>query len=245
MMTIGSATSTNGSIQAGMGRNMQSDSVSKGIQKQIENAQKRLQELSSNEELPLEEKMKKRQEIQQEITELSQQMRQRQIEMRKKQQPKGNSMDEMLGSGRKQRASKAGSKDSGMSQAGMKAMILADVSMKQAQVQGSIATQMEGRAGVLESEIKQDKAMGANVEKKEEELADIKQTAQQAVTGQMSALAEANQAMKDAGRAEQESKPEDEAEDVKTEGTSVDAKAEQTDAGKTGEAQVQSVDIRL
>ena len=35
-------------------------------------------------------------------------------------------------------------------------MISADSSMKQAKVQGSMATQMEGRAGVLESEIKQD-----------------------------------------------------------------------------------------
>lgn len=49
MMTIGSATSTSRNVQAGMCRNMPSDSVSKGIQKQIENAQKRLQELSSNE----------------------------------------------------------------------------------------------------------------------------------------------------------------------------------------------------
>ena len=49
MVTIGSATSTSSNVQAGVGRNMPSDSVSKGIQKQIENAQKRLQELSSNE----------------------------------------------------------------------------------------------------------------------------------------------------------------------------------------------------
>jgi len=49
-------------------------------------------------------------------------------------------------------------------------MISADSSMKRAKVQGSMATQMEGRAGVLESEIKQDAGKG-NTEKKEEELA--------------------------------------------------------------------------
>ncbi len=51
-------------------------------------------------------------------------------------------------------------------------MISAESSMKQAKVQGSMATQMEGRAGVLESEIKQDAGKG-NTEKKEEELADL------------------------------------------------------------------------
>ena len=38
------------------------DSVSKNIQNQIANAQQKLQDLSSNEELSLEDKMKKRQE---------------------------------------------------------------------------------------------------------------------------------------------------------------------------------------
>ena len=50
MMTIGSVTGTNSSnMQAGRsGMNMQTDSVSKNIQNQIANAQKQLQELSSN-----------------------------------------------------------------------------------------------------------------------------------------------------------------------------------------------------
>ena len=43
------------------------DSVSKNIQNQIANAQKQLQELSANKEMSIEEKMKKRQEIQQQI----------------------------------------------------------------------------------------------------------------------------------------------------------------------------------
>ena len=63
MMTIGNVTNSDYSMQVGMSRNMQGDSVSKGIQKQIENAQKKLQDLSSNEEMTLEDKMKKRQEI--------------------------------------------------------------------------------------------------------------------------------------------------------------------------------------
>ena len=71
-----------------MGMAQANDSVSKNIQNQIANAQQKLQDLSSNEELSLEDKMKKRQEIQQEITNLNQQLRQHQIEQRKEQQSK-------------------------------------------------------------------------------------------------------------------------------------------------------------
>ena len=149
-----------------------SDSVSKNIQNQIANAQKKLQELSSNEELSIEDKMKKRQEIQREINNLNQQLRQHQMEQRKEQQMKKTSMDDMLGGSRKT-GPKSGRQSAGLSQASMQAMISADSSMKQAKVQGSMATQMEGKAGVLESEIKMDKGRGASTEKKEEELADF------------------------------------------------------------------------
>lgn len=44
----------------------------------------------------------------------------------------------------------------GMSQTGMQAMFSAASSMKLAKVQGSTATQIKGRANVLEAEIKQD-----------------------------------------------------------------------------------------
>ena len=47
----------------GMNIMQSNDSVSKNLQSQIANAQKQLQELSSNNEMSLEEKMKKRQEF--------------------------------------------------------------------------------------------------------------------------------------------------------------------------------------
>lgn len=59
-----------------MGMNRATDSYSRNIQNQITNAQKRLQELSSNEDMTLEERMKKRQEIQQQISDLNMQLRQ-------------------------------------------------------------------------------------------------------------------------------------------------------------------------
>lgn len=202
MMTISSVTGTNNNhMQAeNSGMNMQTDSVSKNIQNQIANKQKQLQELSSNEEMSLEEKMKKRQEIQQEITALNQQLRQHQITQRKEQQSKGSSMEDMLEGS--QKTVKSGKQKSGLSQSNMQAMISADSSMKQAKVQGSVALQMEGRANVLESEIKMDQDRGVSTKRKKEELADIQSKAQAATTSQMSALADANNIVEEASKKE-------------------------------------------
>ena len=181
----------------GMNMTKATDSVSKNIQNQIANAQKQLQELSANKDMSIEEKMKKRQEIQQQITDLNNQLRQHQIEQRKEQQAKKSSMDDMLG-GSKKTAPKAGKQSTGLSQASMKAMISADSAMAQAQVQGGVATKMEGRAGVLESEIKLDSARGDDVEAKKEELAEVEQKAVQAESAQMNTLATANKELEEA-----------------------------------------------
>jgi len=70
MMKIGSMNEAGG-VQAGKSSiKMQMDPVSKNIQNQIANAQKQLQEVSASQEMTSEQKMKKRQEIQQEITNL-------------------------------------------------------------------------------------------------------------------------------------------------------------------------------
>ena len=200
MMTVGSV---DGTPFQGANNSMQTDSISKNIQKQIANAQKRLQELSSKKDMTPEEKMKKRQEIQQEITSLNQQLRQHQIELRKEQQSKGTSMDDMLGGNQNAKQAKQDSKGSGLSQASMQAMISADSSMKQAQVQGGVATEMEGRARVLESELKMDKKGGASTERKEGELASLRQKAVDATASQMSALVDANKTIKEADKAEE------------------------------------------
>ena len=192
----------------GMNMTKATDSVSKNIQNQIANAQKQLQELSANKDMSIEEKMKKRQEIQQQITDLNNQLRQHQIEQRKEQQAKKSSMDDMLG-GSKKTAPKAGKQSTGLSQASMKAMISADSAMAQAQVQGSVATKMEGRAGVLESEIKLDAARGGNVEAKKEELAEVKQKAATAESAQMNTLADANKELEAAAKADQQTEKAD------------------------------------
>ena len=186
----------------GMNMMQSNDSVSKNLQSQIANAQKQLQELSANKEMSLEEKMKKRQEIQQQIADLNNQLRQHQIEQRKEQREKKASMNDMLG-GNQRTVSKAGKQVTGLSHASMKAMISADSAMAQAKVQGSVTTKMEGRAGVLTAEIKLDQARGDDVEKKKEELAEVEKKAIEAESAQMNTLADANKELKEAeiGRA--------------------------------------------
>lgn len=193
-----------GNTQAGqLGMNQATDSYSRNLQKQIANAQKKLQELSSNQDMPLEEKMTKRQEIQKQITDLNNQLRQHQIELRREQQQtSGSSMEDYIGGSKKSGAAKQANAGSGFSKASMKAMISADSSMKQSQVQGSVAAKMEGRAGVLKAEIKQDAGRG-DVEAKKEELAEVEQIAEKATASQMNTLSEADKAVKEAAKAEQ------------------------------------------
>ena len=197
-MTINGISGTNGQMGQ-MGMRQATDSYSRNIQNQIANAQKQLQELSSNEEMTLEEKMKKRQEIQQQINDLNMQLRQHQVEQRKeKQQTKASSTDDMLGGTK----AKAGEKSKGLSKASMTAMLSADTSVRQAKVHGSVAAKMEGRANILKAEIKQDGK--ENSEAKIKELAEIEQKEMDASASQMNTLAEANKAVKEAAAAERD-----------------------------------------
>ncbi len=204
-----------------IGMDQTADPYSRNIQKQIANAQKQLQELSSNEDMSLEEKMKKRQEIQQQINDLNMQLRQHQIEQRKeKQKARGSSMDDMLDRGRSAESAKAGDKSTGLSHTSMTAMISADSSIKQAKVQGGVATKLEGKARVLESEIKLDQARGDDTQKKEEELADMEQKAQAATSSQISTLADASKTMEEAAKADSKTEKTDD-KDAKTAGETV------------------------
>ena len=72
---------------------------------------------------------------------------------------------------------------------------------------------MDGRAGVLKSEIKLDMARGDDVEKKKEELAEVQQKAVAAESAHMNTLADANKEFEKTAKAEQQTeKTDDEAE---------------------------------
>jgi len=196
--------SVNNNMNMGMQTRMAQgmDAATKSIQNQIQAKQQELQKLSENEDMSPEDRMKKRQQIQQEISDLNMQLRQRQIDQRRQQQQsKGSSMDDILGGKQQAQKKSQSGQSAGLSQASMKAMISADSSMKQAAVQGSVAIQMQDRANVLKAEIKQ----SGSTEAKEAELADLEQKAMNATASQMNTLSDANATIEEAREAEKES----------------------------------------
>ena len=194
---------TTGTQTFQMKMNKDTDALSKSIQDQIAFAQKQMQDLGDNKDMSPEEKMKKRQELQQQISDLQNQLRQHQIEQRKESQKNSApSMSDMLGGNKQYGKSKKNS--TGMSSASMQAIISADISMDQVKVQGAVKSDMEGKAGILESEIKLDEARGEDTSKKREELADLESKTQDITASQLDILANANDELKEAAETEQD-----------------------------------------
>lgn len=181
--------------------NAEMDAYSKNLQNQIAEKQKELKELSSREDLSPEDKMKKRQEINKEITELNNQLRQHQMELKREKNKKESSMEELLGE-TKQKSAKSGKKtETGMSSASMEAIISADGIMSQVQTQSSVKTGIQGKADVLAAEIKQDAGRGASTEKKEAELADLEEKAANVEGQQMRFISDINTKLEEAQEA--------------------------------------------
>ena len=209
-------TNAQAGIQSGrMNKPMEMDSFSKSINNQISNAQKQLQELSENKDMSMEEKMKRRQEIQQQITDLNNQLRQHQMEQRKEKQ------EQAAKSAEKKESVKNENKGAGLSLASMTAIISADAALSQAKVHGSVATRMEGRAGVLEAEIKLDSANGGNVKAKQEELAKVQQKAVAVGASQTNTLASVSKDIEEAANVDKT--------DNKKENVSVDGEKKSVD----------------
>lgn len=190
------------------GKSGQMDPESKNLQQQIEKLQNDLKEISANQDMPADTKMKKRQEIQKQISDLQIQLRQHQIEAKKAEREKKreeSSFDDLLGT--KPQQKQENGFNIGMSAESMTAMVAADVSVKQANVHGSTAKKMEGRANVLEVEMKLDGGRGgsSNVDLKESELADAKEAAQKATASQLDSLAQAGETLQNASKSEQAS----------------------------------------
>ncbi|MDE5596232.1 MAG: FlxA-like family protein [Lachnospiraceae bacterium] len=142
-MAIGNINGVNLRTAAfGMGQAV--DSYSRNIQNQIADAQKQLQELSSNKDMTQEEKMTKRQEIQQQISDLNMQLRQHQMETRRQRQQKnGNFFDDMLGGS--QNTGTAGSEDMGV-------LISLSTTKEQIADMKKVRTDLEGKLRTAETD---------------------------------------------------------------------------------------------
>ena len=78
---------------------------------------------------------------------------------------------------------------------GMKAMITAGQAIEMADVKSGVKNSLEDEAGILESEIKQDKASGADTAKKEARLNEIQQRTNDLNRKSLDDLDEANEDM--------------------------------------------------
>lgn len=85
-MKIGGINGAGRISQAGAYSGAQEDAYSKNIKNQIAQAQKEMQQLSSDQELSMEEKMKKRQELAQKISDLNNRLQQHKLEQRREKQ---------------------------------------------------------------------------------------------------------------------------------------------------------------
>lgn len=190
----------NGNTDMGAGAvgigNPQMDSYSKNLKKQIEDAQKELQELARDDEMDPDTKMKKRQEIQKQISNLNMQLRQHQMEERRKAQQEKLQQNEQK-SQETNRTEKSKEKAAGLSQNNMQAMLSAESSIKQAKIHGGTANQMENESNIKRTEIKLEgggSTRTANdnvvVSKKWDEAEGMEQKAQAASASQASLLAE-------------------------------------------------------
>lgn len=187
--------------------NQKEDSLSKHLQKQIKEAEVQLQELVNEKDMPVEVKMNRRQEIQKQISDLTQQLRQHKIELRKaEQKEKSESLDKMLGGNKQSKINKEKEQKNGLSQEKMQAMISADISMDIAQVKGKVANEKRGQINVLKSEIKQDEMLGVDTKAKREQLMEAEIAVGELTGEQISTLAEATQKLKDADESEKEDK---------------------------------------
>lgn len=212
--TVSGASAAAASFKAPLGMDQTTDSVSKNIRDQIANAQKQLQEISSNKEMSVEQKMKRRQEIQQQISDLNNQLRQHQIEQRKQQQEKKMSKDEEMNRENQEAfTSKENLSNMGLTQDSMKAMISADSSIKQAEIQGNTADSFAHRADIVKVEIELDTSRAsnvvgrtANVSGKYAELAKAEQKAEDAMNSQAKTLGEVNTEIKETQEKEQSAK---------------------------------------
>ncbi len=241
-MTIGGI-GGNGGANAGFGtdavgmNSRGTDAYSKSLQKQIMETQKQLQELSGNEEMTSEMKMKKRQELQKQISDLNMQLRQHQMEERRKAQQEKQEKQAKR-KPQKDKDDEAG----GLSKGSMRAMISAEGSLKLAKQQGSTANEMQNSADIKRSEIKLDGGSStrtagdsAAISRKWDDVEDMEQKAKASTASQMSLLAKAQDEVSKAG---EEGTKKDTTDKTDEMGNAKTQKADDvlSEAGENGEA---------
>lgn len=199
------------------------DPVIKNAQSQIEELRKQLQQLAENKDMDPKTKTEKKQQIQQQISDLNTQIRQRQAEMRKeKQSPKENTQRAAAEAETKKENAKAG----GFSAASASALISASNALSIADKLSGLNAKLSGRARELTAEIETDKSRGADVTAKQAELDKVSKGVTNTAAAHAEVLSEADDTLKNAAEADSAAeeksgvnKKEDNEKEIKTEGT--------------------------
>lgn len=194
------------------------DEVSRGLEQQIQQKQKQMAELKQDETMSAEQKMKRRQELQKEISELQMQMRQHELEVRQRERQERNAARQekdnlatengQTGSGKRTQ----GGADMAISNVMTKSMLSAGSTMKMAKVQQGTKKQLQGKANVLKAEIKQG---GGNEEKKQKEADALEGRATKLEDQQMSSLSDLNEQIRKDAREDQKVTQEEKAAEKK------------------------------
>ena len=141
----------------------------KSIQSQIENVRKRLNELSANDNMSVEQKIERRKQLNEQMKELTERLSQVQMEIQQENMRKAEKGKSEQSNDSKNQSNNSGVKNVGLSEN----IISADLSLKQMQEFESFKAGMEGYKNILKNQIKQDIKRGVNTENKEKELSEI------------------------------------------------------------------------
>lgn len=184
-----------GQMAGGMANIKSTDSVSKGIQNEISGIQQQMQELSSKKDIPVDEKMKKRQELQQEMRKLSAELRRRQEQISREQRKESAAAEKKNAGGAEKDTKEDTKKDdekisAEAAYAGFKAMVSGNMSVDQIKTRGKVVAQIENGIAILKGEISQDELRGMNVDKKRSDLEKQEEKAQKAAASQFSDIGE-------------------------------------------------------
>lgn len=174
------------------------DPVIKNAQSQIEELQKRIQALAKNEDMDADTKREKRQEMQQQISELHATIRQRQMELRSKKQQE--SMEKAAAAKAKNEtdAVKEAKQAGAFTTRGLNAVLSAENAMEISKAQGGLAAKLEGTANELKTEIAEDRKKGVDTRYKDKELSKITRGAETAKSEQIGALGKAVNELREA-----------------------------------------------
>lgn len=170
------------------------DSQTQSIQKQIREVQEQLKSLGQNKEMSVEEKAAKRKELEEQLAELNKQLAERQLAKKQEDRKKNQSAQAA-----NENPARSKTTSGGMGTAAMQSIIGAGNSMKQVAISNGAKSQLEGKASVLETEIKIDQSQGGSTERKEAELAEVEAQINTVSNDIMSNIAEITEELNNAG----------------------------------------------